>query len=253
MSFRKSNLAKLNPYQVTDLKDKPALALQFAPLVKKIALKIALRLPPDIELEDLIQVGMIGLLEAIDRYDPQHDANFKTFAEYRIRGSMLDELRAKDWIPRSVKMNASRLEKAMLELRKKGQLYPDHADLANEMGMTVEEFEVFLVKNASIPLFSIDDNGKEDKSEGQSYLEILSDKNQKTVDELLLQNELVERLEKALKLLPERDYRVMALSFHEEMNLKEIAMILDLTEARVCQIRTKCIAFLRSFLTQQDA
>jgi len=251
MAAHKTNL-KVNPYLNVDLKNKSALAIQFAPLVKKIACRIALRLPPDIEISDLIQVGMMGLLDAVDRYNPQQEANFKTFAEFRIRGAMLDELRARDWIPRSVKTNAYRLEKAFLALRKRGILHPDHADLAKEMEMTVEGFEEFLVKNVSIPLLSVHDLGMERRNEGADFLDNIPGLNQTSVEDHLIQQELLTKLQEALKLLPQRDYQVLALSFHDEMNLKEIAQILDLTEARICQIRTKSIAFLRSFLSAEE-
>ena len=230
------------------LVDKQTAVREFAPLVKKIALRFRMRLPPDIDLEDMIQVGLIGLLEAYDRYDDSRDANFKTFAEYRIRGAMLDELRSRDWIPRSVRTNANRLEKAFLALRKKGVENPTNQNLADELELSLPEFEDFLTKNNSIPLVSLECFGNADGN--LNILEVLSDPNAIEFDDQMLADELIEKLTKAIQSLPKRDQLILSLSFKDELNLKEIAKTLDITEARVCQIRTKIIGQLRSYLAE---
>lgn len=232
-------------------KDKQALIKEFSPLVKKIASRLSFRLPPDIDQEDLFQVGIIGLMEAIGRYNPNEEANFKTYAEYRIRGSMLDELRARDWIPRSVRASANKLEKATLSLIKKGIETPTQEDLAKEMGMETEEFQTFLQKNNSIPLISLNSLGKNSSQEGPDILEVIKNPDEVAVDDSIIRKEMVEHLANAIKKLPKRSQMVLSLAYQQDMNLKEVAKTLDLTEARICQIRTSSIAFLRSYLSDK--
>ena len=230
--------------------NKEELIKKHAFLVKRIAGRFSLRLPADIDQDDLVQVGMIGLLEAIDRYDASKEANFKTFAEYRIRGAMLDELRAKDWIPRSVRTSAARLDKAHIELQKKGVEHPTHEQLAKQLEMGLAEFEVFLKRNISIPLLSLDSLGKSAGNDSLDILEVISNPTEVLADDQLEIKEVHSQLAAAIAQLPKRDQLVLALSYKEDMNLKEIAKVLELTEARICQIRTRSIAFLRSVLTK---
>ena len=238
------------PYADNIRERKLAAVKEYAGLVKRIAGRYSMRLPPDIEVDDLIQVGMIGLLESVDRYNPDKEASFKTFAEYRIRGAMLDELRSRDWIPRSVRSNLSRLDKTFLSLRKKGIYNPDHSQLAAEMEMDIDDFEDFLLKNISISLTSLETLGRSNYDGKMDILEALPNPEEKLVEEKMLSAEVKKLMAEAISKLTEREQLVLAMSFQEELNLKEISQVLDITEARVCQIRTRLIAYLHSFLTE---
>ncbi|MBL0691768.1 MAG: FliA/WhiG family RNA polymerase sigma factor [SAR324 cluster bacterium] len=250
MNNKAKVIDKRTPYHTEFKRNKLELVKKYAPLVKRIAGLFSLRLPPYIDKDDLEQVGMIGLLESINRYDPNAAANFKTYAEYRIRGAMLDELRARDWIPRSVKTSASKLDKAHRSLRKKGIDRPNHADLAKEMEMEINEFEHFLSRNISMPLLSLDSLGKSFGNDHVEILDIIVNPDETLADEDLVKKEINNKLANAIAKLPKRTQLVLSLSYQKEMNLKEISKVLDLTEARICQIRTSSISFLRSYLSK---
>lgn len=242
-----------NPYVEQTRKHREQIVLEFAPVIKKIANRLAARLPSNFDIDDLIQTGMIGLMEAADRYDPSRENQFKTFAEYRIRGAMLDELRVRDWIPRSVRENSTKLEKAYTKLRADGVDDPDDQSLAEELEIKVQELPGFLDKSRPIPMLSIEDLGHHTQNdEPMNLLDTFSDPDQDTPIDELLGNENKELLIEAIKRLPEREQMVLSLYYTEDLNLKEIAAVLDLTESRVSQIRTKSIAMLRSYLHSPD-
>lgn len=218
-------------------------------MVKHIALKLSARLPSGFELDDLVQAGMIGLLEAIERFDTNRGVKFKTFAEFRIRGAMLDELRARDWIPRSVRENCSRLEEAYSSLRANNIDSPTDKQLANQLGLKPKELPEFLDKAKPIPLLSLDSLGSQGKNDSNlDILETLSDPDQESPIESLLGGEAKALVVSALEKLPEKERMVLSLYYVEDMNLKEIGAVLEVSESRVSQMRTKAIAMLRSHM-----
>lgn len=239
-----------NPYTKKAETDREQTAIQFAPVVKHIALKLAARLPSGFELDDLIQAGMIGLLEAIERFDPKKGVKFKTYAEIRVRGAMLDELRARDWIPRSVRENCSKLEDAYTTLRAKNIDHPSDKQLAKELDIKPKELPAFLDKSKPIPLLSLDNLGKQgDSSDAKlNILDTLSDPEDDSPVDTLLGGEAKELLLDALDKLPEKEKMVLSLYYVEDLNLKEIGAVLDVSESRVSQMRTKAIAMLRSYM-----
>ena len=225
------------------------MVIEYAPMVKHIANRLAARLPSNFQLDDLIQAGMIGLLEAMEKYDETRGAKFKTYAEIRVRGAMLDDLRAKDWIPRSVRDKSSKLENAYTELRSDNIDYPTDKQLAQKLGLKPKELPDFLDKSKPIPLLSLDNMGTFSGSDEKlDIFETLSDPEEEDVFEKMLNQEAQETVVKAIEALPEKEKLVLSLYYNEELNLKEVGAILDITESRVSQLRTKAIAMLRSLM-----
>ncbi|MGK0291237.1 MAG: RNA polymerase sigma factor for flagellar operon FliA [bacterium] len=243
------NPYKSNPYLPQLKKTKEQVAIEYASNVKYIAKRLAARLPSNFDVDDLIQVGMIGLMEAADKFDPSKEKKFRTFAEYRIRGSMLDHLRAKDWIPRSVRDNGNKLEKAYQRLRTEGIDYPTDDQLANELEIPLKELDKFLSKSKPIPLLSIEDLGHvHNEDESLNILDTISNPEEEDPASKILGDEVKEQVADAILKLPEKEQLVLSLYYQEDLNLKEIAAVLELTESRVSQIRTKAIGMLRSYM-----
>lgn len=238
-----------NPYATQKPIDREAMVMEYAPMVKHIANRLAARLPSSFQIDDLIQAGMIGLLEAMEKYDARHGTKFKTYAEIRVKGAMLDDLRSKDWIPRSVRENSARLENAYTELRSEHIDHPTDKQLATKLGLKPKDLAEFLEKSKPIPLLSLDNLGTYTGSEEKlDIMETLSDPENKDVVDQILGLEAQELVAKALDELPEKEKLVLSLYYDEELNLKEIGAVLDVTESRASQLRTKAIAMLRSIM-----
>lgn len=225
------------------------MVMEYAPMVKHIANRLAARLPANFQLDDLIQAGMIGLLEAIEKYDVKRGTKFKTYAEIRVKGAMLDDLRSKDWIPRSVRDNSNKLESAFTELRSENIDHPTDKQLAGQLGIKPKELPDFLNKSKPIPVLSLDSMGTfTGTGENMDVLETLSDPDDEDAVEKILGLEARELVIRAIKELPEKEQLVLSLYYNEELNLKEIGAVLDVTESRASQLRTKAIAMLRSLM-----
>ncbi|MCC6276705.1 MAG: FliA/WhiG family RNA polymerase sigma factor [Oligoflexia bacterium] len=236
---------KLTPQQ----KDK--LILEFAPLIKFIAQKIAVRLPSNIELDDLISSGVIGLMDAIEKYDPTRDNKFKTYAEFRIRGAILDELRAQDWVPRSVRDKAKLLDRTYSSLEQaKGRSATDE-EVAAELKMTMEEFYDLVNQVRPVSLLSIDDSNTFSNVDKKSILNILESCRINSPFNQLNLKSVKEIVAKAIEELPEKQRLVLSLYYYEDLNLKEIGRILDVTESRVSQLHAQAVTRLRSKLSVQ--
>ena len=225
------------------------LILEYAPLIKYIAQKIAARLPANIELDDLISSGVIGLMDAIDKYDSSRDNKFKTYAEFRIRGAILDELRAQDWVPRSVREKAKQLERvyARIEQQKGRQATDD--EVCSELGISTEEFHDMLNQVRSVSLLSYDDISsfsKADKRSLHGYGE--SGTRAPTPFNEVSVASIKRMISDAIQDLPEKQRLVLSLYYYEDLNLKEIGRVLDVTESRVSQLHTQAILRLKARL-----
>ena len=242
-----------NPYaqHAFNSKSRDEVVVEFAPLVKMIAVRLAARLPANMQVDDLVQAGMIGLLDAIEKYDPGREAQFRTYAEFRIRGAMLDDLRAGDWVPRSVRDNADKLERAQQALRAEWGRQPTEAELAERMEMSLDKYHELLNKARVIPLLNLEDLRGKYLEDGQGkILDVLEDPGVADPLSSLSLKDLKERLQLAIIDLPEKEQLVLSLYYDDELNLKEIGEVLGITESRVSQIRTQAIVRLRAAIKE---
>lgn len=222
--------------------DQGSLLDQYLPLVRRQALALQVRLPASVDLDDLIQAGAVGLLDAFNRYDASAGATFATFASQRIRGAMLDELRTRDWLPRSVRRQARAMEESHRRLAQQLGRAPDERDIAGDLGMPLAEYLKLLNDTNCgllMPFEEVVAAGGEPAPEQaesqtpQALLEAFEDQTQ---------------LAAAIEALPEREKLLMALYYQEELNLKEIGLVLGVSESRVCQLHSQAIRRLRAQL-----
>ncbi|WPP46833.1 RNA polymerase sigma factor FliA [Pseudomonas sp. AN-1] len=211
------------------------------PLVRRQALSLQVRLPASVELDDLIQAGMIGLLDAVNRFDAGQGASFATFASQRIRGAMLDELRSRDWVPRSVRRNARLLDETIRRLEQQLGRPPEDREIAAALDVTLEEFHHLLMDANGSQLVALDELSEE---EGDS----LSAGAHATPLAELLEGRRRADLVKAIERLPEREKLLLTLYYQEDLNLKEIGAVLGVSESRVCQLHSQAVARLRAAL-----
>jgi RNA polymerase sigma factor for flagellar operon FliA len=234
-----------------------ALILNYSPLVKYVAGRVAVGLPANIEQADLISYGIFGLIDAIDKYDPQRNIKFETYAISRIRGAIIDELRAIDWVPRSVRFKAREVEKAYSSLENKLKRPPSEAEIADEMGVSVEELNHIYTQLSSVSLVALDElmSVEGERGDKLSLLETLEDTKTAGPMEAFESTEMKDILGAAINRLPEREKQVVIFYYFEGMTLAKIGEILGVTESRVCQIHTKAVLALGSKikeLTQPD-
>jgi RNA polymerase sigma factor for flagellar operon FliA len=234
--------------QHIDSKLRDQLIVDYAPLIRFVAQKIASRLPPNIDIDDLISSGVIGLMDAIEKYDPSRDNKFKTYAEFRIRGSILDELRSQDWIPRSVRDKAKRLDKVYIELEKKHGRPATDLEIAEALVMPLHEYHEMVSRIKSITLLSIDDLNVPFQGEKRSLMDFLENTSVKNPFSYLRNKNIKNILIESIENLPEKQRLVLSLYYYEDLNLKEIGRILDVTESRVSQLHTQAVEKLRSKL-----
>ena len=222
---------------------------RYSPMIKYVANRIAMRLPPHIEVDDLISVGVLGLMDAISKYDSSRGAKFKTYAEFRVRGAILDELRAMDWVPRSIRQKASSVDKVVQALQAKLSRTPEDEEVAKEMGLSLDQFHDTLNETKSIPVFSLEDLGiAKESGEQQSLLDCLAGKADADPQTQIRLIELKEIIAKAIDALPEKERLMVSLYYYEELTMKEIGAVLEITESRVSQIHSKAVYRLRTKL-----
>ena len=218
---------------------------QYAYLVKRIALHMIARLPASVQLDDLLQAGVIGLLEAAQKFDGSKGASFETYAGIRIRGAIVDEMRRGDWVPRSVHRNARRITEAMHQLE--GRLGRDatDAEIAAQMGVELEEYHAMANDSLSGRLFSLDETLHEEEI---NTTQIAVSEMLQGPAEVTQRKALQKALAEAIDELPEREKLVLSLYYEEEMNLKEIGLVLGVSESRVCQIHSQAALKLKKKL-----
>lgn len=233
------------------------LIMEYSPLIKYVAHRLAMRLPPHIELDDLISSGVIGLIDAIEKYNPDKETQFKTYAEIRIRGAMLDELRSQDWVPRSVRQKASAISSAYAALEQKLGRPAEDQEVAEAMGITIEEFHELLKSAAGQAILSVEDLGGVSKDgEKRDLMEVLAGTKETDPETLARLEEIRSIIARAIDMLPEKERLVVSLYYYEELTMKEIGEVLGITESRVSQIHTKLVlrlrAKLRKFIHDED-
>lgn len=221
---------------------------QYSPLVRRLAHQMKSRLPDNVEVDDLIQAGMIGLFDALQRYEEQGH-QFETYAVQRIRGAMLDELRSADWLPRSVRQNMRKVEAAMAKLQQQWQRLPTESEVASALGMTLPDYHQMLADGAGHQLVYYEDF--HDTGEQEHFLDRhLTDHGSDPFAQLV-DSDFRAALMDAIGTLPEREQQLMAMLYQEEMNLAEIGAVLGVSASRVCQLHTQAVARLRTLLREQ--
>jgi len=234
--------------QGVDGKLRDQLIMDYAPLIRFVAQRIAARLPSNIDVDDLISAGVIGLMDAIEKYDPSRDNKFKTYAEFRIRGAILDELRSQDWVPRSVRDKAKKIDRTHAELEQRyGRAVSDN-EVSDALGMHLEEYYDMVAKVKAVTLMSIDELTGPSQHDRKSLLECLENIGSKNPFTQLKSKGVRELLMKSIEDLPEKQKLVLSLYYYEDLNLKEIGRILDVTESRVSQLHTQAVMKLRAKL-----
>lgn len=226
------------------------LIMQYVPLVKNVVLRMAAKLPIDqADKEDLINVGIIGLMSAIEKYDASRNVQFETYARFRIRGAVLDELRARDWVPRSTRSKENRLEEAFAELRQELGRAPDEDELATYLGITLEEYYALLDEVKSVSIVSQEDLPPDylENCKREEIAEALDDGNPLNS---LTGRELMKGLKEAIDAMPSREKLVLSLYYYDELTMKEIGKVMDLTESRICQIHVQATLRLRSAIKE---
>ena len=232
-----------------NLENCEAVVVEYSPMVKYVANRIALRLPPHIEVEDLISVGVLGLIDAIEKYDPARGAKFKTYAEFRVRGAILDELRSMDWVPRSIRQKASQVDAVTQKLQAKFGRPPEDEEVAKELGVSLDQFFDTLNETRSMPVLSLDDlNIVKETGGQQSLLDCLAGKVDADPQVQFRLNELKEIIAKTIDTLPEKERLVISLYYYKELTMSEIGVVLNVTESRVSQIHSKTMFRLRTKL-----
>lgn len=218
------------------------LMTQYLPQVRRQALSLQVRLPASIELDDLIQAGTLGLLESLGRFDASQGASFATFASQRIRGAMLDELRSRDWLPRSVRRNARAVDEAVRRLEQRLGRSAEELEIAAELDMELSEYRQLLNDTNNGQLLPFEELMEEGIEPGGGDLPL------DATFAALVDGEQRARLVAAIEALPEREKLLMALYYQEELNLKEIGAVLGVTESRVCQLHSQAVSRLRARL-----
>jgi len=226
--------------------DAGALLKQYSPLVRRLAHQMIAKLPANVELDDLIQVGMIGLSDALSRFDPGQGVQFETFATQRIRGAMLDELRGNDWMSRGDRRHQRSIEAAVHKLEQRFGRAPQESEIAREMGLSLEDYQTLLGKVRGTQLIYLEDMSGDDGD----YLDRHVIDNDANPIARLQDQRMREALVEAIKNLPEREQYVVSMYYEHDMNLKEIAAVLGVTESRVCQLHSQSIARLRTRLRE---
>ena len=236
-------------YTAEGVIDKNSLWQRYVPLVRHEALRLQVRLPASVELDDLLQAGGIGLLNAVERYDALQGTAFTTYAVQRIRGAMLDELRSRDWAPRSVRRNAREVASAMQQVEQRVGRPATEQEVAKTLDIDLAEYRQILLDTNNSQLFSYDE-WREDH--GESVEPMLEGHEDANPLQHLLEGNLRQRVIEAIEALPEREKMVLTLYYQEELNLKEIGAVLEVGESRVSQLHSQAIKRLRARLSNDS-
>jgi RNA polymerase sigma factor for flagellar operon FliA len=242
----------MHPYRaghVVGSEDRERLILEHLPQVRLIARRIHERLPESVSLEDLISTGIVGLISAIDHFDPSHNVKLKTYAEYKIRGAILDSLRGLDWAPRQQRKRAKLIESAIQTLEQRLHSTPSEDQVARELGLSIEEYHEWLVDVRGVNLGSLEYTSSDE--DGRGLLRYLSDTQESWPSRLLERAELERLLADAIEKMPAIERTVLSLYYHEEFTLREIAKVVDLHESRVSQLKSQAILRLRSYVEKR--
>ena len=226
------------------------LILTYAPLVKFVAGRVGASLPSHVDEQDLVSYGLLGLIGAIERFDPDREIKFETFAMARIRGAIIDELRSLDWVPRSVRTRARQIERAIAALEKELMRAPTDEEIAKKLGVTGDELEESLTEISRTSVAALDELWSPSGSGDQiALIDTIEDELGPDPELSLEQSEVKEALAEAISDLPEREKLVVTLYYYEELTLREIGEVIGVTESRVSQLHTKAVLRLKARLS----
>lgn len=220
---------------------------QYIPLVRRLAHHLIAKLPASVQIDDLIQAGLIGLMDAITRFEEGQGAQFETYASQRIRGSMLDELRSADWMPRGIRQAQRKIETATLKTEQQLGRSATEKEIAEVMGVSLEEYQNMLFDSRGAQLVFYDDYAEDGDGEGYLDRQMDGDEDANPL-ELLGDQRFRSTLIQAIEELPEREKMLMGLYYEQELNFREIAAVLGVTESRVCQLHTQAVSRLKAKL-----
>ncbi|MGO4882634.1 MAG: FliA/WhiG family RNA polymerase sigma factor [Bryobacteraceae bacterium] len=238
-----------NPYFCQDTGEaetetRERLILEHLPQVRLIARRIRDRLPDNVSLEDLVSAGIVGLIAAVDQYDPSHNVKLKTYAEHKIRGAILDSLRGLDWAPRQRRKKAKQIEFAISRAEQRLHRVPGEDEIAAEMGMDLDEYHRWLVDVQGLNIGSLEYTGEDGEAKG--LLEFLSDDRELLPSRIVERSQLEQLLADAIRKIPPMERTVLGLYYLEELTLREIAQVVDLHESRISHLKTQAILRLRA-------
>ncbi len=223
--------------------------IKYAPLVKYVAGKVAIGMPHNVEFDDLVSYGSFGLLDAIEKFDPNRDIKFKTYAMTRIRGAIFDELRSIDWIPRSIRQKARQIEEVISVLENRLGHTVEDEDIAREMGISTDELQTLLTQISGTSIVSLNDVWfMGDDNDQVSFIDTIESPENLNPDNLIEREEIKSVIVEAIKQLPDKEKKVIVLYYYEDLTLKEIGEVLEVTESRISQLHTKAIMRLRGKL-----
>lgn len=231
-----------------EVREREQQILEYLPLVKYLSARIIARLPSHVELDDLVNYGIIGLMDAVDKFDPSRGVKFKTYAELRIRGSILDGLRGMDWVPRSLRRRQRELENAFRRLQSKLGRNATDEEAAAELGISLEEYHALLddLKGVSVgSIESIDGEGED------SLIEYIPDRDENSPTFVMEKKEMRRLLAESIDCLPGKERLVLSLYYFEGLTMKEVGEVLGITESRVSQLHSKAVLRLRGRLQTQ--
>lgn len=232
-------------YNATGQLDRDATLRQYVPLVRRLAHHMIAKLPANVEVDDLIQVGMIGLAEALSRYEASQGVQFETFATQRIRGAMIDELREGDWMSRGGRKSQKEIEQAVRKLEHVLGRSPMESEIAAQLGLSLDDYQGLLGKVRGTQLVYLEDMARGNDDE-EGFLDRYAGDSNADPLHLLRDQRIRQSLVKAIQSLPEREQYIMSMYYEHDMNLKEIAKVLDVTESRICQLHSQSVARLRA-------
>jgi RNA polymerase sigma factor for flagellar operon FliA len=243
-----------NPYQAQQAatlssEQREQLILDHLPQVRLIARRIHERLPESVNLDDLVSTGVVGLISAIDRFDATHNVKLKTYAEYKIRGAILDSLRGLDWAPRQQRKRSKQIEAAILSAEHRLHRTPSEEEIADELGLSLVDYHGWLVEIRGLNLGRLENASSDEDS--RDLLQFVSDDEESWPSRVLERSELKKLLAEAISKMPEIEKTVLSLYYHEELTLREISRILHLHESRISQLKSQAILRLRSYMEKR--
>lgn len=232
--------------QRSSAQSRDELIVSHLPLVKFLVGRIASQLPPHLDQEDLMSAAVIGLITAAERFDPSRGVQFKTFAEQRIRGTIIDELRSQDWLTRSLRDKFKKLEREFVKLEHRFGRNPTSEEVARSLEISVDDYHQMLEEIHLLSFVSLDESWEDEDGSPFGLLDILEDKGIENPQSQLMARQMLDSLTEAIEGLPEKERLVITFYYYEELNLKEIGAVLDLSESRISQLHSQAIVRLRA-------